>query len=64
MRLEESIGKDFLVQLVGAKLETAAASKAVAEVKSAVAASKVAAKAALRFCAAAETPVAVVFGPT
>jgi hypothetical protein len=65
MRLEGSIEKDFLVQLVGSKLEVAAASEAAAVVESTAAAYKVAAKAAFKVWAAADgTSVVVMFEPT
>ncbi len=65
MRLEESIGKDFLVQLVGSKLEVAAASEAAAVDESAAAAYRVAEMAALKVYAAADgTSVDAMFKPT
>ncbi len=65
MRLEESIERDFLVQLVGSKLEVVAAVEAAAVGESAAAACKVAAKAALKVYAAADgTSVVVMFEPT
>ncbi len=70
MRLEESIEKDFLVRLVGSKLEVAAALEVAAVGESAgaaykVAAYKVAGNAALKVCAAADgTSVVVMFEPT
>jgi hypothetical protein len=48
MRLEESIEEKFLVQLVGSKLEVAAALEVAAVDESAAAAYKVAGKAALK----------------
>ena len=65
MRLEESIEEDFLVQLVGSKLEVAAALEVAAVGESAAAACKVAESAALKVCAAADgTSVVVMFEPT
>ncbi len=65
MRLEESIEKDFLVQLVGSKLEVAATLEVVAAGGSAAAAYKVAGRAALKVYAAADgTSVVVMFEPT
>ncbi len=65
MRLEESIEKDFLVQLVGSKLEVAAALEVAGVGESAAAACKVAGKAALKVYAAADgTLVVVMFEPT
>ncbi len=65
MRLEESIVKDFLVELVGSKLEVAAALGVAAVGESAAAACKVAGKAALKVYAAADgTSVVVMFEPT
>ncbi len=65
MCLGESIGKDFLVQLVGSKLVVAAALEVVAVGESAAAACKLAGKAALKIYAAADgTSVVVMFEPT
>ena len=65
MRLEESIEVDFLVQLVGSKLEVAAALKVAAVGELAAAAYKVAENAALKVYAAADgTSVVVMFEPT
>jgi len=65
MRLEESIEEDFLVQLVGSKLEVAAALEVAAVGESAAAVYKVAENAALKVCAAADgTSVVVMFEPT
>ena len=65
MRLGESIEEDFLVQLVGSKLEVAAALEVAAVGKLAAAAYKVAGNAALKVYAAADgTSVVVMFEPT
>ncbi len=65
MRLEESIEEDYLVQLVGSKLEVAATLEVVAVGGSAAAACKVAERAALKVYAAADgTSVVVMFEPT
>ena len=65
MRLEESIEEDFLVQLVGSKLEVAAALEVAAVGELAAAAYKVTGNAALKVCAAADgTSVVVMFEPT
>ena len=65
MRLEESIEEDFLVQLVGSKLEVAAALEVAAVGELAAAACKVAENAALKVYAAADgTSVVVMFEPT
>jgi len=65
MRLEESIEEDFLVQLVGSKLEVAAALEVAAVGELAAAAYKVAGNAALKVYAAADgTSVVVMFEPT
>ena len=65
MRLEESIEEDFLVQLVGSKLEVAAALEVAAVDELAAAAYKVAENAALKVYAAADgTSVVVMFEPT
>ncbi len=65
MRLEESIVKDLLVQLVGSKLEVAAALEVAAVGESAAAAYKVTGNVALRVYAAADgTLVVVMFEPT
>ena len=65
MRLEESIEEDFLVQLVGSKLEVAAALEVAAVGESAAAAYKVAVNAALKVYAAADgTSMVVMFKPT
>ena len=65
MRLEESIGEDFLVQLVGSKLEVAAALEVAAVGELAAAAYKVAGNAALKVYAAADgTSMVVMFEPT
>lgn len=65
MRLEESIEEDFLVQLVGSKLEVAAALEVAAVGELAAAAYKVAENAALKVYAAADgTSVVVMFEPT
>ena len=65
MRLGESIEKDFLVQLVGSKLEVAAALVVAAVDELAAAAYKVAENAALKVYAAADgTSVVVMFEPT
>ena len=64
-RLEESIGEDFLVQLVGSKLEEAAALEVAAVGELAAAAYKVAENAALKVYAAADgTSMVVMFEPT
>ena len=63
--LPETIEKDFLVQLVGSKLKVAAALEVAAVGESAAAAYKVAGKAALKVCAAADgASVVVMFEPT
>ena len=65
MRLEESIEEDFLVQLVGSKLEVAAALEVAAVGELMAAAYKVAENAALKVYAAADgTSVVVMFEPT
>ena len=65
MRLEESIEEDFLVQLVGSKLEVAAALEVAAVGELVAAAYKVAENAALKVYAAADgTSVVVMFEPT
>ena len=65
MRLGESIEEDFLVQLVGSKLEVAAALEVAAVGELAAAAYKVAENAALKVYAAADgTSVVVMFEPT
>ena len=65
MRLEESIEEDFLVQLVGSKLEVAAALEVAAVGELAAAAYKVAENAALKvYAAAGGTSVVVMFEPT
>ncbi len=65
MRLEESIEGDFLVRLVGSKLEMAAALKVAAVDESAAAAYKVAGNAALKVYAVADgTSMVVMFEPT
>ncbi len=65
MHLEGSIEEDFLVQLVGSKLEVAAALKVAVVDELAAAAYKVAENAALRVYAAADgTSVVVMFEPT
>ena len=65
MRLGESIEEDFLVQLVGSKLEVAAALEVAAVGGLAAAAYKVAENAALKVYAAADgTSVVVMFEPT
>ena len=64
MRLEESIEEDFLVQLVGSKLEVAAALEVAAVGELAAAAYKVAENAALKVYAADGTSVVVMFEPT
>ncbi len=62
MRLEESFGRDCLVQLVGSKLGAAAALEAAAAGESAAAACKVV---ALKVYAAADgTSEVVMFEPT
>lgn len=65
MRLEGSIEEDLLVQLVGSKLEVAAALEVAAVGELAAAAYKVAENAALKVYAAADgTSVVVMFEPT
>ncbi len=65
MRLEGPIEKDFPVQLVGSKLEVAAALEVAAVGESAAAAYKVAEEAALKVYAAADgTSVVVMSEPT
>ena len=65
MRLGESIEEDFLVQLVGSKLEVAAALEVAAVGELVAAAYKVAENAALKVCAAADgTSVVMTFEPT
>ncbi len=65
MRLGESIEEDFLVQLVGSKLEVAAALEVAAVSELAAAAYKVAEDAALKVYAAADgTLVVVMIKPT
>ena len=65
MRLEEAIEEDFLVQLVGSKLEVAAALEVAAVGELAAAAYRVAENAALKVYAAADgTSVVVMFEPT
>ncbi len=65
MCLEGSIEKDYLVQLVGSKLEVAATLGVVAVGELAAAACKVAERAALKVYAAADgTSVVVMFEPT
>ncbi len=65
MRLGESIEEDFLVQLVGSKLEVAAALEVAAVGELAAAACKVAGNASLKVYAAADgTSEVVMFEPT
>jgi hypothetical protein len=65
MRLEESIEEDLLVQLVGSKLEVAAALEVAAVGGLVAAAYKVAENAALKVYAVADgTSVVVMFEPT